>query len=94
MVSTLVEAEIQTKTYFALQIKRPSILTDYNQTSSVYSACAKSSNHNDPPVEAEIQTKTCFALQVKCPTLSTDRNQAYNVYSAETAKYDDPGNIL
>ena len=41
-----------------------------------------------------MQTKKHFAVQVKCPTLLTDRNQTYGVYSAETAKYDDPGNIL
>jgi hypothetical protein len=79
----LAGAEIQTQSYFALQVKRPSLVKDRKQTYSVYSAKWRvRSCRKFPLVQVKIQMKTYFSLQVPCPSLMIERNQTYCVYRA------------
>jgi hypothetical protein len=68
------EGKVDAKKFFVLQVECPSLLTDFNQTCSVCSACTA--------VEGEIQTKMYFGVEVECHSLLTDFNQTYTVCRA------------
>jgi hypothetical protein len=73
------EGEMETKSFFTLQVKCPSRMTDLKQTCAVHRACTwivrtRSKNvvsrfRKIRRMEGEIQSNRYFVLQVKFPSL-------------------------
>jgi hypothetical protein len=79
------EADIQPKRYFILQVQYPSFLADRNpfhRLSRMRGKCGVWIFTKITALKPEIQRKRYFVFEVKCPLLVTDHNQTYIMCSA------------